>query len=103
MTITPHVTGVFVTNSYKSQAGPRTLSWLARSPDLNPIENMWSLLKRRVRRVLLPGNDLARLEDLLRQEWRSISQNRPTENRLIESMPSRVREVIQLEVKGTHY
>ena len=65
----------FVTNSYKSQAGLRTLSWPAWFPDLNPIENMWSLLKRRVRRLLLPGDDLARLEDLLRQEWRSISQN----------------------------
>lgn len=90
-----------VTNSYKSQAAIRTLSWPARSPDLNPIENMWSLLKRRVRRLLLPGDDLLRLEHLLRQEWSSISQ--ATVNRLIESMPSRVHDVIQLSGDSTRY
>ena len=90
-----------LTNSYKSQAGIRTLSWPARSPDLNPIENMWSLLKRRVRRLLLPGDDLVRLQELLRQEWGSISQS--TVNRLIESMPSRVHDVIQLSGNCTRY
>ena len=90
-----------VTNSFKSQAGIRTLTWPARSPDLNPIENVWSLLKRSVRRALRPGDDLLRLETLLRQEWDRLSQD--TINRLIESMPSRIRQVIELSGDGTKY
>lgn len=90
-----------VTNSYKSQASIRTLSWPARSPDLNPIENMWSLLKRRVRRLLLPGDDLLRLENLLKEEWNEISQ--ATVNRLIGSMPTRVHDVIELSGESTRF
>ena len=90
-----------VTNLYKSQAGIRTLSWPTRSPDLYPIENMWSLLKRRLRRLLQPGDDLLCLEDLLREEWNTISQT--TVNRLIESMPSLVHEVIKLSGESTRY
>ena len=55
-----------VTNAFKTQAGIRTLRWPARSPDLNPIENVWSLLKRGVRRSIRPGDDLSRPEALLR-------------------------------------
>ena len=90
-----------VTNSFKSQAGIRTLTWPARSPDLSPIENVWSLLKRSVRRTLRPGDDLLRLEALLRQEWDRLNQD--TINRLIESMPSRIRQVIELSGDGTKY
>ena len=90
-----------VTNSYKSQASIRTLSWPARSPDLNPIENMWSLLKRRVRRLLLPGDDPLQLENLLKEEWNEISQ--ATVNRLIGSMPTRVHDVIELSGESTRF
>ena len=91
----------FVTNSFKTQAGIRTLRWPARSPDLNPIENVWSLLKRGVRRSIRRGDDLSRLEALLRQEWERLSQ--AVINRLIESMPSRIRQVIELSGEVTKY
>ena len=57
-----------VTNAFKTQAGIQTLRWPARSPNLNPIENVWSLLKRGMRRSIRPGDDLSRLEAMLRQE-----------------------------------
>lgn len=90
-----------LTNAFKSQTGIRTLRWPARSPDLNPIENVWSLLKRAVRRSLRPGDDISRLEVLLRQEWERLNQ--AIINRLIESMSSRVRQVIQCSGKMTKY
>ena len=54
----------FVTDSFKAQAGIRTLRWPARSPDLNPIENVWSLLKRGMRRSIRSRDDLSRLQVL---------------------------------------
>ena len=91
----------FVTNAFKTQADIRTLKWPARSPDLNPIENVWSLLKRRVRRSIRSGDDLSRLEALLRQEWDRLSQE--VINRLIESMSSRIRQVIEVSGEVTKY
>ena len=51
-----------LSNSFKERAGIRTLQWPARSPDLNPIENVWSMLKRDIRRHMLLGDNLDRLE-----------------------------------------
>ena len=90
-----------VTNAFKTQAGIRTLRWPAPSPDLNPIENVWSLLKRGVRRSIRPGDDLSRLEALLRHEWERLSQ--AVINRLIESMSSRIQQVIELSGEVTKY
>ena len=90
-----------VTNAFKDQAGIRTLKWPARSPDLNPIENAWSLLKRGVRRSIHPGDDLLRLEALLKEEWERLSQG--VIKRMIESLPSRIRQVIELSGDVTKY
>ena len=76
-------------SSFKSRAGIRTLQWPACSPDLNPIENVWSLLKRSVRKSLRPEDDLSRLEFLLRDAWGKLNQ--ATINNLIDSLPSRIR------------
>ena len=60
-----------------------------------------SLLKRGVRQSIRPGDDLSRLEALLRQEWERLSQ--AVINRLIESMSSRIRQVIELSGDVTKY
>ena len=86
---------------FKQNSGLRSFDWPPNSPDLNPIENVWSLLKKRVRRLLKPSDSLDDLERLLKKEWEELSQH--TIDRLIQSMPSRVRSVIEKCGSNTKY
>ena len=81
------------TRLYKRSAGIRTLDWPARSPDLNPIEHVWAILKRHVRRHLCPSDGLDRLESLIKEEWDRVDQQ--VIKNLICSMSARVRKVIE--------
>lgn len=69
-----------------------TLPWPACSPDLNPIEHLWDILGRRVRRRDPPVQTVAELDAALHQEWQQIPQQ--DIQRLIRSMPDRVAAVI---------
>ena len=70
--------------------------WSGNSPDLNPIENLWSILKRRVDKQKLTYSD--QLQALIMQEWAAISQD--VAQKLIDSMPGWIAEV--LKKKGQH-
>jgi hypothetical protein len=60
---------------------------------LNPIDHLWDDFDRRVRSRQLAPQTLQELPQALEQEWGRIPQDRI--RRLIESMPRRVRAVIQ--------
>ncbi|MGH0123186.1 UNVERIFIED_CONTAM: hypothetical protein FKN15_013690 [Acipenser sinensis] len=51
----------------------KTLSLPAQSPDLNPIENLWNMIKRKMDGHK-PSNKTELLE-FLRQEWHKVTQN----------------------------
>ena len=59
------------------------------SPDLNPIENLWDELKRRLRKNEYKAKNKAELFNLIKEEWYKISP--AIINKLIESMPCRTR------------
>ena len=82
-----------MTRLYKQIAGIRTLDWPARSPDLNPIEHVWAMLKRNVRRQIDPEDDLLQLEAKMKKEWDRLDQQKIDD--LISSMPSRVHKVTE--------
>ena len=44
--------------------------WLVNSPDLNPIENVWQLLKWRLAKRFLKTD--ARVKQYLKEEWEKI-------------------------------
>jgi len=72
--------------------GINPMKWPARSPDLNPIENLWGILVRRVYANGRQFNAVGDLKEAIREEWSKISA--AIRHNLINSMPNRVFNVI---------
>lgn len=77
------------------------LSWPARSPDLNPIENLWGILARAVYRDGKQFRSVSELKKKVEEEWSQI----PPEifKNLINSMNDRIFEVISKNGGHTTY
>jgi transposase len=61
------------------------------SPDLSPIENLWSILKARIEHRLIRTID--EVERVLKEEWEAIDKDLLI--RLAHSMPARCQAVVQ--------
>lgn len=83
---------------FLEDVGIDTLRWPARSPDLNPIEHVWDVLGRCIRRVLHTLNDL---QVALLEEWEAVQQ--ADIRSLISSMQTRVQAVIRVRGSNTSY
>ena len=75
------------------------LNWPANSPDLNPIENLWGIVKRKMRYARL--NNAEELKATIRATWALITPEQC--HRLIDSMPRRIAAVIQAKGAPTKY
>jgi transposase len=85
-----------LTQAYHTYHGVIRMTWPAHSPDLNPIENVWRLLKYRIGRRF-PTTD-AQVEQYLVEEWEKLQLE--DFKKYIESMPARCQAVI--DAKGGH-
>ncbi|GFW27356.1 transposable element Tcb2 transposase [Trichonephila clavipes] len=86
-----------VENMLKAETIHRT-EWRACSSDLNPIENVWDMLGRRIAARPRPPATVRDLEIALFEEWNSIPQS--LIDNLIASMANRCAAV--LAVPGDH-
>lgn len=78
---------------------PRQLKSPPQSPDLNPIEHVWDVLKRKIAHVDVPNKQ--KLKDALQKCWSEITPD-VTEN-LVASMPRRLQAVIDAKGGPTKY
>lgn len=71
----------------------------AQSPDINPIENLWSFLERKIRNHRISNKE--DLKKALQEEWKKI----PVEYcaKLVASIPRRLESVIQHRGYPTKY
>ncbi|KAK7884426.1 hypothetical protein WMY93_027549 [Mugilogobius chulae] len=69
------------------------LAWLANSPDLNVIENLWAIVKRKIRDR--KPTTLDQLKQNIATAWEAVSAE--TCDKLVKSMPRRLQAVIQAE------
>lgn len=78
-----------------------TVDWPARSPDLNPIENLWSTLARAVYKENRQYNDVQSLKEAIISAWNAIPQE--DVQRLYISMSKRVMDVIRVNGSNIPY
>ena len=82
-------------------SGLKVLQWPAQSPDLNPIENLWDHLKRKLAGYKKPPGGMLELWGRVEKEWGEIDA-KVCQN-LIESMPRRVAAVLRAKGGYTKY
>ena len=88
-----------LTMEYLEDSGINVMDWPAQSPDLNPIENLWSILDQKCKNRK-PKN----LEDLFQEllkAWNELEVD--LLQRLVNSMPDRINAVIKAKGLPTHY
>lgn len=77
----------------------RVLKWPAQSPDLNPIENLWEIVDRKIRTQNYTRKEV--LSEAVIREWQNISKE--TIDSLIGSMHRRCEAVIKNKGYPTKY
>lgn len=77
------------------------LEWPPQSPDLNPIENLWSDIKRRLNGFESPPKGVNELWERVTEVWNLV--NAETCRKLFMSMPNRMEEVIKAKGRWTKY
>ena len=77
------------------------IDWPGNSPDLNPIENCWSWMKTQLQDC--KATSIPELQRHIQELWTQSMGDNPYLWSLVESMPSRLQEVISRDGNTTKY
>jgi thiamine biosynthesis protein ThiC len=90
-----------IPTAFKTKEGVICLKWPAQSPDLSPIKNLWKQLKNAISARRYKIRSIYEIEVALQQEWAKIKEE--ALNKLMESMPKRISEMLSRKGGATHY
>ncbi|KAJ7313589.1 hypothetical protein JRQ81_005106 [Phrynocephalus forsythii] len=77
----------------------KVMDWPRMSPDLNPIEHLWGILKRKV--VAHKVSNIDQLCDVIMEEWKRTPV--ATCEALVNSLPKRIKAVMKNNGGHTKY
>jgi hypothetical protein len=80
-----------IVTKFKNDNNIQSLDWPSNSPDLNPQENVWSMLKSKIKKHSIKNMD--DFKKVIMEYWNEISQE--SINNTILSMDKRVKKVIE--------
>ena len=81
------------TKKWLSDHQINVLTWPPQSPDLNPIEHLWSELKRRIHQLGRKISNITELWDKVQDVWNEIPQD--VIDGLYNTMTQRISDVIK--------
>lgn len=90
-----------IVKNWISEQNVNLLQWPAYSPDLNPMENVWGWLSRKIYESGRQFEDKNTLIAAINEAWSQVSLNYLKS--LYDSMPNRLFETIKSKGGSTHY
>lgn len=90
-----------IVSAYLRELNIRVLDWPGNSPDLNPIENLWAILKNRLKKHTITTKQ--QLIEKVLHYWSRDPKIPQSLANLIESMPRRMEAVISAKGGNTKY
>jgi hypothetical protein len=79
-----------IVTTWKKENNIKVVEWPAYSPDLNPIENCWGILKKYIRKEMPSNIDTLKLK--ITDYWKKLNKKHICN--MIDSMPKRINDVI---------
>jgi hypothetical protein len=90
-----------MTKDHLEYSDIQVLDWPANSPDINPIENLWGLLKMKLDKVGVSSKQ--ELIERATTIWTTDVDIQMMCGKLIESMPNRLQQVMRSRGGNTNY
>mmetsp|Transcript_34259 Transcript_34259/g.39966 ORF Transcript_34259/g.39966 Transcript_34259/m.39966 type:complete len:107 (+) Transcript_34259:816-1136(+) len=87
-----------ITKEFLSNSNVKLMEWPAKSPDLNPIETVWGMMKARIRVDAFATAETLQKEVM--KAWDSISQDQI--NELVLGFKNRVNKMVERKGKATN-
>ena len=90
-----------VTKKWFKDKNIEIMDWPASSPDLNPIENVWKIMKDNIQKRENFPRTVKELKIALKEEWSNFDMS--VLRRVVDSMPQRIEAVLEANGGPTHY